>query len=45
MPGQGNAIQAEINKLVERLKTEKDPVEIARIQESIKELKQLASGN
>ncbi len=40
MPGAANAIQYEINKLVEQLKTEKNPVEIARIEEAIKELKE-----
>lgn len=40
MPGEGNALQFQINKLVEQLKTETDPVKIAQMQESIKELKQ-----
>ena len=39
MPGEGNALQFEINKLMEKLKTEKNPEEIAKIQASIKELR------
>ena len=41
MPGEGNALQFQINKLVEQLKTETDPVKIAQLQDSIKELKLL----
>jgi len=45
MPGEGNALQFEINKLMEKLKTEKNPEEIAKIQASIKELKELQKRN
>lgn len=45
MPGAANAIQNQINKLVEQLKTEKNPDEIARIQEAIKELKEMLPRN
>lgn len=44
MPGEANAHQYEINKLKEKLKNEKDPVEIAKIQDSIKELQDLLAG-
>ena len=40
MPGEGNALQFQINQLIEKLNTEKDPVEIARLQDAIKELKE-----
>ena len=40
MPGEANAFQYKINQLIEKLKTEKDPVEIARLQDAIKELKE-----
>lgn len=39
MPGEANVIQNKINKLVEQLKTEKDPAEIARLEAAIKSLK------
>jgi hypothetical protein len=45
MPGEGNAIQFQINKLIEKLKIEKDPVEIARLQDAIKELKEQQQRN
>ena len=40
MPGQGNAFQYKINQLIEKLKTEKDPAEIARLEQTIKDLKE-----
>jgi hypothetical protein len=48
MPGQANALQFQINNLSEKLKTEKNPVEIAKLQDAIKELRELqqrSSGN
>lgn len=44
MPGAANAIIHQINELTEKLKTEKDPAEIARIQEVIKNLKESLPG-
>ncbi|MCX6313520.1 MAG: hypothetical protein NTX08_02150 [Sphingobacteriales bacterium] len=41
MPGSGNAFQFQINNLIEKLKTEKDPVEKAKIEAAIKDLKEL----
>lgn len=40
MPGEANAIQAGINKLMEKLKNEKDPVEIEKLKNAIKELQE-----
>jgi hypothetical protein len=40
MPGEANAIQFQINNLTEKLKQEKDPVVIARLQDAIKELQE-----
>ena len=40
MPGEGNAMQFEINKLTEKLKNEKDPVERAKLEDAIKELRE-----
>lgn len=46
MPGPPNAFQSEINKLIEKLNTEKNPDEIAKIQKAIEELKKIPpSGN
>ncbi len=44
MPGAGNAVQYQINVLLEKLKTEKDPIEIAKIQERIKNLQDQLAG-
>lgn len=46
MPGPPNAFQAEIQKLIEKLNTEKNPVEIAKLEKAIEELKKIPpSGN
>jgi len=41
MPGEGNAMPFEINELTEKLKNEKDPVERAKLEEAIKELREM----
>ena len=40
MPGEQNAMQAQVNALKKKLKNEKNPVEIAKIQNTIKELEE-----
>lgn len=40
MPGEANAMQAVINRLIEKLKNEKDPVEIEKLKNAIKELQE-----
>lgn len=45
MPGAANATQHQINVLMEKLKTEKDPVEIAKIKDAIKNLQDLLTGS
>lgn len=40
MPGEANVMQARINKLIESLKNEKDPVEIEKLKNTIKELQE-----
>jgi hypothetical protein len=40
MPGEGNAIQHQINKLNEQLKTATDPAVIAKLTDAIKDLKE-----
>ena len=40
MPGEANVIQASISKLSEKLKTEKDPAEIERLKNAIKDLQE-----
>ena len=45
MPGEANAIQHQINKLTEQLKTATDPAVIAKIKDQIKDLnEQLQQG-
>lgn len=38
MPGEANAIQAQINRLNEKLQNAKDPVEIEKLKNAIREL-------
>lgn len=40
MPGEANAMQASINKLAEKLRNEKDPVEIEKLKKAIKDLEE-----
>jgi len=40
MPGEANALQASINRLNEKLRNEKDPVEIEKLKNAIKELQE-----
>ncbi len=40
MPGEANATQAVINRLIEKLKNAKDPAEIEKLKRDIKELEE-----